>query len=575
MAAGGFDVVLGNPPWERIKLQEQEFFAAREPEIAQAPNAAARGKLIAKLKDAGPGTRERALYEELQVARRAAEASSIFARIPAEEGGRFSLTGRGDVNTYALFAELFASLASGRGRAGLIVPTGIATDATTATFFGTLVQSGRLANVLSFENEEFIFPSVHHAFRFALLTVQSARQEFKPEFVFFARQPIQINDPERRFTLSAAEIARINPNTKTSPVFRSRADAELTTKIYGRIPVLVDEMQGKEGNPWGISFMRMFDMANDSKLFQTTAQLSGQGLLLSANRWIASREVDHWTPNHDSKIPAPNQYLPLYEAKMVHQYDHRWATYLADGTDSREVTQSQKENAAFEPMPRYWLADAEVFARLSGKWERGWLMGWRDITGVEKIRTLIASAIPAIAVNDKFLLFFVDRPPPLAAALLASMNSIIGDFVARQKVGGVSLKYFTLKQLPLPPPSVYAAAELRFIIPRVLELTYTSGSMTPFARDLGYEGPPFHWHEDRRAQLRAELDAWYARAYGLTRDEMRYILDPADVKGADYPSETFRVLKKSEIAKYGEYRTARLVLQAWDRMERGELAAAE
>ena len=84
--------------------------------------------------------------------------------------------------------------------------------------------------------------------------------------------------------------------------------------------------------------------------------------------------------------------------------------------------------------------------------------------------------------------------------------------------------------------------------------------------------PPFAWDEDHRARLPAELDAFYARAYGLTRDERRYILDPADVKGTDYPSETFRVLKKNEIAKYGEYRTARLVLAAWDAMERGELA---
>jgi len=102
-------------------------------------------------------------------------------------------------------------------------------------------------------------------------------------------------------------------------------------------------------------------------------------------------------------------------------------------------------------------------------------------------------------------------------------------------------------------------------------LVYSSHSIAPFARDIGYDGAPFAWNEDRRAQLRAELDAWYARAYGLTRDELRYILDPADVKGADYPSETFRVLKKNEIAKYGEYRTARLVLQAWDQIERGEL----
>jgi hypothetical protein len=134
MAHGGFDVVLGNPPWERIKLQEQEFFAARDPEIAEAPNAAARGRLISTLAKAAPGTPERALHEAFEAAKRLAEAASVFAH----ESGRFALTGRGDVNTYALFAEHFANLASARGRAGVIVPTGIATDATTAPFFAAL-----------------------------------------------------------------------------------------------------------------------------------------------------------------------------------------------------------------------------------------------------------------------------------------------------------------------------------------------------------------------------------------------------------------------------------------------------
>ncbi len=121
-------------------------------------------------------------------------------------------------------------------------------------------------------------------------------------------------------------------------------------------------------------------------------------------------------------------------------------------------------------------------------------------------------------------------------------------------------------QLPILPPSAYSEDDLGFIVPRVLELSYTSHSMAPFARDLGYEGEPFRWDEDRRAQLRAELDAWYALAYGLSRDELRYVLDPKDVMGEDYPSETFRVLKNNEIKKHGEYRTQRLVLAAYDKL---------
>jgi hypothetical protein len=168
---------------------------------------------------------------------------------------------------------------------------------------------------------------------------------------------------------------------------------------------------------------------------------------------------------------------------------------------------------------------------------------------------------------------FVQGEPRLSTALVANFDSLTLDFVARLKLGGTHLTYGNLKQLPVLPPSAYTATDLAFIAPRVLELTYASHSMAPFARDLGHDGAPFAWNEDRRAWLRAELDAWYARAYGLTRDELRYVLDPADVKGPDYPSETFRVLKKNEIARWGEYRTARLVLAAWDAQEARPAAA--
>jgi len=100
----------------------------------------------------------------------------------------------------------------------------------------------------------------------------------------------------------------------------------------------------------------------------------------------------------------------------------------------------------------------------------------------------------------------------------------------------------------------------------VLELVYTAYDLKPYAYDLGFEGEPFQWNEGRRALLRAELDAYYAHLYGLTREELRYILDPEDVYGEDFPGETFRVLKDREIRNYGEYRTRRLVLEAWDKL---------
>ena len=248
---------------------------------------------------------------------------------------------------------------------------------------------------------------------------------------------------------------------------------------------------------------------------------------------------------------------------MIHQFDHRWATYSADG--SGDVSPVQKQDRTFSVTPRYWVEAAEVEARLRDKgWECGWLMGWRDITNATNERTVIASVVPRVGVGHTMPLFMTEQPAQRVAMLLANLLSLTLDFVARVKVGGTHLTYSYLKQFPILPPDRYTDADLAFIVPRVLELTYTAHDLKPWAADLGYAGEPFPWNPERRAQLRAELDAYYARLYGLTRDELRYILDPADVMGEDYPSETFRVLKNNEMREFGEYRTRRLVLAAWD-----------
>lgn len=586
ITAGGFDVVLGNPPWERVKLQEQEFFAARDSEIATAPNAAARGELIAKLRDAAPGTRERTLYEEFEAAKRASEASSVFARVPVEDGGRFPLTGRGDVNTYALFAELFASLISKRGRAGVIVPTGIATDATTAPFFEWLTNERRIAHLYDFENRELLFPAVYYRTKFCLMTLGQYIEN--ASFAFFLTDPDQLAELERKVTLSAQSIAAINPNTKTLPVFRARADAELTAKMCGRVPVLINETKGKDGNPWGVSFMRMFDMSNDSGLFSTAAQLAEAGFVREGPVWLALKggmarkdavaDDRRLALEGASLARTTERYVPLYEAKMVSMFDHRAASYGQRGDDRGfrvlpETSLEEYLNPDYEPEPYYYVAESLVEERLSGRTKNKWMIGLKDVTSTTNERTAIFAAIPKVAVGHTMPVMFSTETNNRFVAMYAGLNSLVLDYIAKLKVAGVHLTYMYLKQFPVLPPASYGDVDIAYIAPRVLELTYTSHSMAPLARDLGFDGPPFAWDIDRRALLRAELDAWYARAYGLTRDELRYILDPADVKGPDYPSETFRVLKTNEIRRFGEYRTARLVLQAWDRLHRGELAA--
>ncbi|MHB9072058.1 MAG: Eco57I restriction-modification methylase domain-containing protein [Desulfobaccales bacterium] len=346
---GGFDCVLGNPPWERIKLQEKEFFASSDPEIANAPNAASRRRLIAKLRETNP-----ILYLAFQEALRRADGESCLVR----DTGKYPLCGRGDVNTYSIFAELKRSLLNPSGRVGCIVPSGIATEDSTKFFFQSLMDMGSLVSLYSFENEEFIFPAIHHATKFCLLTMAAPGSELKRavDFMFFTRQVEHLAEKERHFTLTAEDITLLNPNTRTCPIFRYKQDAELTKHIYRRIPVLIREARNKqpEENPWGISFMRMIDMTNDSGLFRTREQLEAEGFVLQGNIFRRDEAA----------------FLPLYEGKMFWHFDHRFGTYRgqtqaqANQGKLPELTPEQHRNPDFLSLPRYWVADAEVKARV-------------------------------------------------------------------------------------------------------------------------------------------------------------------------------------------------------------------
>ncbi|GAB4187085.1 MAG: N-6 DNA methylase [Roseiflexaceae bacterium] len=555
---GGFDVVLGNPPWERIKLQEQEHFVD-VPAIAQATNKAAREKLIIEW---GQGdAQQRARIAEFERAKYRAEAESRFVRA----SGRYPLTAVGDVNTYALFAEHSRTLLAAAGRAGVIVPTGIATDDSTKAFFGDVSQRNQLVSLYDFENREKIFADVDSRYKFSLLTIGTTSQPAR--LLFFATAIADLTDQQRQFSLSPAEIALINPNTRTAPIFRTNADAELTKAIYRRVPVLLNE-QTKQ-NPWQVRFMTMFHMSNDSHLFH--------------------------------QQPAPDR-LPLYEAKLLHQFSHRWATYSQDSSaelSTRDLTPAERADPTVAITPRYWVAADQIEARLAERqWPHGWLLGFRDIARATDERTAIFSLLPRVGVGNKIPIVFPDANASLTSCLLATVNSMTFDFVARQKVGGTSLNFFIVYQLPVLPPEAFSADDIAFIVPRVLELTYTAWDLRAFAEDVwaeassnpalaneilrrnsacnhaadpalfaprdGFVLAPFRWDDQRRAQIRAELDARIARLYGLTRDELRYILDPSDVYGPEFPGETFRVLKEKEIKQYGEYRTRRLVLAAWD-----------
>jgi hypothetical protein len=357
---GGFAVVLGNPPWERVKLQEKEWFASRRPDIAGASNASHRKKMIEELAAEDP-----AMSLAFLDARRQAEAESHFIR----GSGRFPLCGQGDVNTYTVFAEWNRAVLGRNGRVGCILPSGIATDDTTKEFFQDIVGQEALVTLLSFENEEFIFPGVHHATKFCLLALAPPGVgPDTPSFVFFARQTAQLQDPGRAFGLTAEDILLVNPNTRTCPTFRWARDAEIAKRVYRRLAVLVRDVSPAE-NPWSVQFAVMLHMANDSGLFKDRTEL----------------ERDGWKLDGNAFVKGSARYAPLYEAKMVHHFDHRFGTY--DGQTQAQSNQgilprlTPERHADLDHLaqPWFWVPEAEVNAAIGDKGSRGWFLGWRDI----------------------------------------------------------------------------------------------------------------------------------------------------------------------------------------------------
>ncbi|MFE0349602.1 Eco57I restriction-modification methylase domain-containing protein [Streptomyces griseoluteus] len=522
---GGFSCVLGNPPWEHLELKEQEFFSSYAPTIAEA-SGAKRKKLIEGLRAHNP-----VLYAAYEMAKRQIDGTRHFA----SDSGIFPLCGRGRIKTDPVFTEQAHNLTAPRGRTGVIVPTGIATDATTQFFFKDLVQNESIAALYDFENAAPLFPGVHRSFKFSILSLTGrALCEPVARFAFFLHDPAELDDADNAFTLTPEEITLLNPNTGTCPVFRSRRDAEITLGIYHRVPVLV-KTADPDGNPWGVSFAQgLFNMTSDSHLFRTREELESEG-------WQLTRNVF---------TKAEARMLPLYEAKMIHHYDHRWATYTYDGS-IRDCSVTEKQSPITVVLPRYWVDESQVNAALPAK--ASWLTGFRNVCRSTDERSVIISAFPVSAVGNSMPVITYPRPARSAALLHIVAASFAFDFAARQKAGGINLNFYIFEQLPALTPEMLAPHN-KFILPRAVELSHTSVDMRPLAEGLGDSGSPFIWDETRREVIRAELDGLFFHLYGISREDAAYILD------------AFPIVRRKDEAKYGTYRTKELILAEYDRM---------
>ena len=541
---GGFDAVIGNPPWDRIKLQQVEWFAARRPEIAKAQRAADRKKMIAALEEAADP-----LAEEFDQA----SARAAYAAYMVRASGDYPLLSGGDVNLYSLFVERAMTLVNAQGMVGLLTPSGIASDKTAAKFFKGVATEGRLRALYDFENKKVFFPDVHASFKFCVFVASSSPSDKPAKCAFYLHNVAELDDPERCFALKAADFARVNPNTGTAPIFRSRRDAELTTAIYERMPVLVDRSEGMEVKAWPVEYSTMFHMTNDSHLFRTRAELE---------------EQEGAFPIGGNRFGSPSgEWVPLYEGKMVQAYDHRSASVVVNPENPHRpaqpvpATPEQQQDPDWLPDSQFWVPAEEC------GWPKGatWVLGFKEITASTNIRTFIAALLPTVGFGNKVPIFKSETPDRKEWLLAANLNATVFDFVTRQKIQGQTLNLFIVEQLPVVPLAFYESTHFgpktsaQIIREAVLGLTYTARDMAPFARDLGYAGDPFVWDDDRRLQLRAKLDAVFFHLYGVTdRDDIRYIYS------------TFPIVRRQETAAYGKYRSCDLCLAYMNALAAGQ-----
>ncbi|MHB1768340.1 MAG: Eco57I restriction-modification methylase domain-containing protein, partial [Phycisphaerae bacterium] len=543
----GFDAVVGNPPWERLKVQIREFFAFSSPEIVSAVNPSEARNLIAGLRNKNPE-----LYNRYEKTQKAAERVLEYAR----QSGRYPLTGKGDINTYMLFAELARSLVAPYGRVGLLVPSGIATDNTTKEFFAELIENESLIKLYDFENKEGVFEDVHRAFKFCTLIFGgSAVQTSVVDFAFFIHNMDELEDSDRHITLSKKDIALLNPNTHTCPIFRTRRDCEITKSIYRRVPILIDRSRKEGGNSWELRFGTMFHQSFDSEKFHNAAQLTKLNFKFAGSRWLKGKEV----------------FLPCYEAKMFQQYDHRAAGVVVQEENWLRKAQVEPtslvshQNPEFVAVPRWWVREEHVREYLGP--DTVAYVAFRKVTSPTNQRTMLAAVLPAVGLIDSGQIAHL--PPAmnlsLRMCLLANLNSFVLDYVCRQKIANVNLNFFVVEQLPALPPDAYTETcpwdkkqtLEKWISDRVLKLTCTANDMIPLADAAGFKEKVHKWKDTERAEMRAELDAAYFHLYGINRDDAIYILS------------TFQATGSADDL----YSTAALVMEKYDKL-RGATAAA-
>ncbi len=559
---GGFDCILTNPPWEVIRFFEMEFFIGIDDTILNARNQSERRSLIIKLKKTNPG-----LFNSFKNAWQLINKQIHFYK----DSDLFLLSSKGPLNTYALFTERNWSIISPDGFLGIITPSGLLSNYYVQDLFREIVEKRAIVCLFDFINNKAIF-DIHRDYRFCLLSLsgKNLTQEIIPA-TFYTLKPREVQeilpiiiqnqlqsendiktlpDDHNLILLEPDDFKLFNPNTMSCPSFRIRKDAIILKQLYQQTQIFIKRDKNNDiiSNPWEIKFYMMFQMAGHSKLFLTKEDLNknhAKPLNNSINGGV-------WINNEEKRL------FPLYEGRMIWHYNHRLNSmdFASSGKKRKAVSiktiENEYKNPDFYVKPNYWVQENDLMEKIPKNYKNKWFLGFREVTGSTNERTFISTIIPYTAVGHKIILMLSPYSKNLCL-LMANTSSIVFDYIVRLKLSGISISINLVEQLPIFPPAKYNKKLIKEIFSLCLKLIYTSNDLKNFSDDLEFDGKPFEWDLNTRAVIKAEIDAIYAHLYRINKEDMIYILN------------TFKVLKRKELKEYKEFKTERLIIEAYDK----------
>jgi N-6 DNA Methylase/Eco57I restriction-modification methylase len=518
LSNGGFDVVLSNPPWGKIKPEFKEFYSHLDHRVSQYQGPDLR-RYVSESREFHAQSVDKLWRQYAEEVRRYAvmlQECGIYQNQRIELNGKIT---RGDSDLYKYFMERSFQVLKKNGRLGLVVPAAFHRSEGAAGIRRLYWDKGRFETFLEFENRKNIFP-IHGMFRFVLLTYQrGGRPGIKSaRFGLTSIREAETIQFSKRISISAKFLTRVGGNSLTIPEVRSKLEKRLLNKLYAAYPILGN----KSSQHWNVSFVRELDMTKDSGAFFDREQLREQKCL--------ENEDGSWSSKNGVK------YLPLYEGRMVNQFDNAAKAYKSGQGRTAQWIPLPFTNKAI--VPHYFVPDSYI--EKYGLIEVPARAGFCDVTGHANERTVLSALIPpGVACGNKVpTVLFDHNDPKLHLIWLALANSFVIDWLVRRRIS-TTLNFFHWYNIPFPRinPNSNIGQELSQAAAKLCYLDTRQRT----DRSAG------SYHKDvlrMRSSVRADIDAIVAELFDLNLTE--YVLVLSDFQIIDRYQPTLRMGNTAE-----------------------------